>query len=93
MEQKEISNSRAHLDVGIGFSHQLFYLLNIRFGYLMPLNKSRWKIDNNKVNLENSPGVRYRSYISITLGLGNMVSERDIIRRNEMIRGIQSNTQ
>jgi hypothetical protein len=92
-DQKEITNSRMHFDIGFGFSHQWAYLVNLRFGYLLPMEKSRWQINNNKVELENAPAVRYRNYISITLGLGNMVSERHIIRRDERRRATQSHMQ
>lgn len=77
LDHKEVTNSRMHLDLGMGFSHQWFYLVNLRFGYLVPLEKVRWKFNNNKVELSNAPTIRYQYYFSLTLGLGNIVSSRD----------------
>jgi hypothetical protein len=80
LKYKEITNSRAHLDLGIGLSHQWFYLLNFRFGYLLPLEKVRWNINNNKTTLPNSPTVTYKYYFTLTLGLGNIASDNDVRR-------------
>ena len=81
LKYKEITNSRGHLDMGIGFSHQWFYLINFRFGYLLPLEKVRWDMNNNKTILSNSPTINYNYYFSLTIGLGNIVSDNDIRRR------------
>ena len=78
LEYKEVTNSRAHLDLGIGVSHQWFYLVNFRFGYLLPVEKIRWNIDNNQTNLAASPGISYKYYFTLTLGLGNIASDKDI---------------
>ncbi|HRP90209.1 MAG TPA: hypothetical protein PKX92_09225 [Edaphocola sp.] len=78
LNYKEVTNSRAHLDLGIGISHQWFYLVNFRFGYLVPLEKARWNIDNNKTTLANSPNINYNYYFTFTLGLGNIASDNDL---------------
>jgi hypothetical protein len=78
LNHKEITNSRAHLDLGIGISHQWFYLVNFRFGYLVPLEKVRWNINDNKTTLTNSPAINYNYYFTLTLGLGNIVSDSDV---------------
>ncbi|MGV3539212.1 MAG: hypothetical protein ACO1OQ_05340 [Rufibacter sp.] len=70
LQYKEITNSRAHLDLGVGFSHQAFYLINLRAGYLVPLEKARWNINNNDTTLPGSPGVHYQFYFTLTLGAG-----------------------
>lgn len=80
LNYKEITNSRAHLDLGVGISHQWFYLVNFRFGYLMPLEKVRWNINNNKNTLTNSPSINYNYYFTLTLGLGNIASDSDLRR-------------
>lgn len=74
LNYKEVTNSRAHLDLGIGISHQWFYLINVRFGYLLPMEPVRWNIDNNKNSLTNSPTINYSCYFTLTLGLGNMLN-------------------
>jgi hypothetical protein len=80
LNSKEVTNSRAHLDLGIGISHQWFYLVNFRFGYLVPLEKVRWNIDNNQTTLTNSPTISYNYYFTLTLGLGTIASDNDLRR-------------
>lgn len=77
LNHKEVTNSRAHLDLGIGISHQWYYLINFRFGYLVPIEKVRWNIDNNKTTLTNSPSINYNYYFILTIGLGNIASAKD----------------
>lgn len=84
LNHKEITNSRGHLDLGIGISHQWFYLINFRFGYLVPIEKVRWNIDNNQTPLTNSPTINYRYYFTLTLGLGNIASDQDLRRHQEI---------
>ena len=81
LKYKEITNSRGHLDLGIGFSHQWFYLINFRFGYLLPLEKIRWNMNNNQTILSNSPTINYNYYFSLTIGLGSIVSDNDMRRK------------
>ena len=83
LNYKEITNSRGHLDLGIGISHQWFYLVNFRFGYLVPLEKVRWNIDNNQTTLTNSPTINYNYYFTLTLGLGNIASDTDLRQHDE----------
>lgn len=80
LNYKEVTNSRAHLDLGIGISHQWFYLVNFRFGYLVPLEKVRWNINNNQTTLTNSPTINYSYYFTLTIGLGNIASNNDLRR-------------
>ncbi len=80
---KEITNSKAHLDLGMGISHQWFYLVSFRFGYLIPLEKTNWNISNNQVNLTDFPNINYNFYFSLTLGLGAIGSDNDIRRHYE----------
>ena len=81
LKYKEITNSRGHLDLGVGFSHQWFYLINFRFGYLLPLEKIRWNMNNNQTTLSNSPTINYNYYFSLTIGFGSIVSDNDLRRR------------
>jgi hypothetical protein len=81
LNYKEISNSIAHLDLGFGLSTQWMYLVNARVGYLVPLEKSRWTI-NNGVNLPHAPGAQYKFYFSLNIGLGGIYSNEEARRRN-----------
>ncbi|MCL2327172.1 MAG: hypothetical protein FWC39_01530 [Bacteroidetes bacterium] len=76
LQYKEISNSRGHLDLGIGFSHQWFYLINFRAGYLLPLEKVQWTINNGKTALSKSPTIDYQYYFSLRIGLGYIEGNR-----------------
>ncbi|MCP2045272.1 hypothetical protein [Pontibacter sp. HSC-36F09] len=80
LQYKEIHNSRAHLDLGFGFARQSFYLINARVGYLVPLEKSRWTI-NDYLHLSAAPGTRYRFYFSLNIGFGAIFTEDDVRRR------------
>ncbi|MFT2011157.1 hypothetical protein ACMA1I_20980 [Pontibacter sp. 13R65] len=73
---KEITNSQANLDLGLGWSFQTFYLLNLKAGYLVPLEKQTWKINNNKDLLRHSPQVNYKFYFTVSIGLGNITQEK-----------------
>lgn len=81
LRYKEIHNSRAHLDLGIGLSAQWFYLVNARVGYQVPLEKSHWTI-NDDMNLPHVPGPRYTYYFSLNIGLGAIYSSDDVRRRH-----------
>ncbi|MCL2098684.1 MAG: porin family protein [Bacteroidales bacterium] len=81
LKYKEVTNSRAHLDLGVGFSHQWFYLINFRFGYLLPLEKIQWNMNNNQTILSKSPTINYNYYFSLTLGIGSIVSDNGLRRR------------
>ncbi len=80
LDYKEITNSRAHLDLGLGFSYQWFFLVNFRAGYLLPLEKARWNINNNQDELSNAPALSYNYYFTLTIGFGNIVGEDDFRR-------------
>jgi hypothetical protein len=81
LNHKEITNSRAHLDLGAGFSYQSFVMLNLRAGVLLPLEAARWNVNNNKLSLSDSPAVRYPGYITLTIGLGSMVVGDDFTKK------------
>jgi hypothetical protein len=72
LQYKEITNSRMHLDFGFGLSQQKFHIINCRFGYLLPMEKARWKINNNKATLTNAPGINYSYYFTLVLGFGGI---------------------
>ncbi len=76
-----VTNSRAHLDLGLGISYQWFYLIDFRFGYLLPLEKVRWKVDNAQTLLADTPAISYNFYFSLAIGLGNIVNDADLRRR------------
>ncbi len=80
LKYKHLYNSRAHLDLGFGVSYQTIALVNARFGYLVPIEKSRW-YTHEEVEVRNAPGTNYRFYFSLNLGLGAIYSERGISRR------------
>lgn len=83
LNHKEVTNSRGHLDLGLGVSLHSFYLVNLRFGYLLPIEPIRWQIDNNQTTLTSVPQIRYAYYFSLSLGIGNVASERDYQRRHQ----------
>ena len=86
LEYKEITNSRANLDLGFGFSYQWFFLVNFRTGYLIPLEEARWNINNNQDQLSNSPTLSYDYYFTLIIGLGNIASDDELrgrFNRNE----------
>ncbi len=86
LEYKEITNSRANLDLGFGFSFQWFFLVNFRTGYLLPLEEARWNINNNQDRLSNAPTLRYNYYFTLTIGFGNIAGDDELRRhysRNE----------
>jgi hypothetical protein len=80
LKYKELYNSRAHLDLGLGLSGQSFVLVNARIGYLLPLERSRWYIHDD-VELHHAPGANYRYYFSLNIGIGAIYRERDIQQR------------
>lgn len=71
LNHKEITNSRGHLDLGLGASYQQFWLISLRAGVLVPLEAVRWNINNNKLSLSDSPGISYGGYVVLAIGLGN----------------------
>lgn len=77
---KEITNSRANLDLGFGVSYQWFFLVNFRVGYLLPLEKTRWNINNNQLKLSNSPTLSYNYYFTLTIGFGNIANDTELRR-------------
>lgn len=85
LKYRELYNSRAHLDLGVGLSGQSFVLVNARFGYLLPIERSRWYIHDD-VELHNAPGANYRYYFSLNLGIGAIYRERDIQQRYDRQR-------
>ena len=78
LEYKEITNSRANLDLGIGFSYQWYFLVNFRTGYLLPLEEARWNINNNQDQLISAPTLNYNYYFTLTIGLGHIVSDEEL---------------
>lgn len=85
LSYKEITNSRMHFDIGLGISHQWFYLINFRTGFLLPLEKSRINVNNNSLELSNSPKIDYQFYFTLTLGLGGIISDNDIRQREQYL--------
>ncbi|WP_133242803.1 hypothetical protein [Pontibacter virosus] len=77
----KIHNSRAHLDLGFGLARQSLYLVNARVGYLVPLEKSRWTI-NDELHLNAVPDTRYKFYFSLNIGLGAILSNSEARRRD-----------
>jgi hypothetical protein len=86
LDYKELTNSPAHLDLGLGASYQTLYLIGLRAGILLPMGKAQWYINNNKVAIGDSPGFRYQGYVALTVGLGESTSSRRDRQRAERIR-------
>lgn len=53
---------------------------NCRFGYLVPLERISWNIDNNQTTLLNSITVNYTYYFTLTLGICNIASDNGLRR-------------
>lgn len=80
LEHKQINNQLPHLDLGLSVSYRSFCLVDLRAGYLLPLDDATWEMNRSK-RLENGPGIRYQYYISVGLGVGAISSEREERRR------------
>jgi hypothetical protein len=90
LDHKQINNQVPHLDLGLGISYNWFFMVNARAGFLVPLDDATWQMNGGKVRLEESPGIRYQYYISLTLGLGTIYSEREMPQRNLRRRNTQA---
>jgi hypothetical protein len=90
LDHKQINNQVPHLDLGLGFSYNSFWMVNARAGYLVALDDAHWQMNGGKIRLEESPGVRYQYYISASLGLGTIYSEREMRQRNMRRRNSQA---
>lgn len=78
LEYKEITHSRMNLDLGVGFSYQWFFLINLRAGYLFPIEEEKWKINNNQTQLNNTTSLDYNYYFTLTIGLGGVYSNQEV---------------
>lgn len=81
-EYKELGNSLANLDLGFGFSARWLVQFDFRAGYLLPLEKSQWKINDSQDILMNSPTLKYKYYFIITFGLGGISSDNNLRRHH-----------
>ena len=81
---KEFSQSQTYIDLGIGFSHQWFYLINFRVGHLFPVGKTEF-FNENKIELSNFPAMKYNFYINLTIGLG-AIADKNEVRRSPYFR-------
>ncbi len=79
LDYKDMRSQRSYFDIGVSLSHQWFYLIGIRAGVLLPLEKESWFV--NKVELSNSPQTTYSGYITITIGIGSVDNEMINFRR------------
>lgn len=68
-DYKKVSYSRAHLDLGIGFSYMKTGMFGVRAGYLLPLGKGYWTNDDN-VKFTDSPTIDYKYYVKFIIGFG-----------------------
>lgn len=85
LDHKELSRSVTHLDMGLGFSHQRFYFIGIRAGYLLPVYNNTWKTAYNKVILSNGPTIAHQGYISIIIGIGSLSSGKGEQQEDEVM--------
>lgn len=67
---KSLSFSRAYFDLGVGFSYQKTGLIGFRAGYLIPIGKGGWAIDD-KIKITDSPTLNYKYYLKVTIGIGS----------------------
>lgn len=72
---KELTNSRSHIDIGIGASIQKLVMLNLRAGYLIPIEKVYWKTNNSLYEFKEAPKLNYKFYFIIAIGLGETTKD------------------
>ena len=73
LKYKDIHNSRTHLDLGIGTSYAHRWsgtVIGCRFGYLLPIQRFHWNVNDNNTELINSPKLSYGYYFTLILGMG-----------------------
>jgi hypothetical protein len=86
---KELNNSMAMLDLGLGVSYQKTLLVNLRFGYLPPRSKVQWNGNGNFKNYLNSgPDIQYPYYFILNMGIGGMSSNKKVSRPGRQTRNI-----
>lgn len=71
---KEIRYTDAHFDVGLGFSYQTYYMINLRSGLMIPNKYEVWKTIDDVV-LQGGPRVNLMYYVSLVIGLGGNFSD------------------
>lgn len=71
---KEIRYTDAHFDVGLGFSYQTYYLINLRSGLMIPNKYELWETIDDVVLYE-GPHVNFMYYVSLVIGLGGNFSD------------------
>lgn len=86
LDTKEMANSRIHLDLGVGFAFRTFAMINLRAGYLVPLEKSEWFIPASKSYIANGPNTRFGPYFTLTIGFGNISDDKTNRERAERRR-------
>ena len=72
---KELSNSRSHIDIGLGTSIQKILGANLRVGYLVPIEKVYWKTNNNMTKLKEVPNFKYKFYFIIAISIGETTKD------------------
>jgi hypothetical protein len=82
LEYREIDNSKINLDLGIGTSLYDLWFINVRAGFLVPLNNGIVSIANsNGTELFNSPAVNYKYYLTLAIGLGKPTTDKRKIKQ------------
>lgn len=85
-DHKELRNNLLHADFGLSFSHQQFYYLGIRAGYLVPLHNLKWgTADKAAFKIENVPDIKYMGYISVSIGIGYLSSGKKEQEEDEIM--------
>lgn len=94
---KELNYTRANLDLGFGMAFQKIFYFNIKGGYLLPLQKPKWTVNNTQDALSNSPALDYPFYFTFTVGLGGVEKEEEFTpleeRRERRNRSVLNNLQ
>lgn len=75
-DNKKLTNTRAHLDLGIGIARQRFCMLSARLGYLLPLEKVKWKRNDFQTTQAGSPTINYQYYLTLAIGFGRMTGDK-----------------
>ena len=56
-------------------------MVHFRVGFLLPLEKGKWTINNLKQELTGTPKLNYNYYFTLTLGFGMVTSDKALRNR------------
>ncbi|HSI91108.1 MAG TPA: hypothetical protein VK927_08325, partial [Adhaeribacter sp.] len=90
-KEKEMTNSRRNLEVGLGLAYQKVLQFGLKSGLFIPIQKESWKIHNNQVSLADMPGLKRNFYVTFFVGLG--FTDQTTAEKPDLIPGTDWDTQ